>query len=174
MNEDHTTLDKNGRMKWDNDIFANEYYEGKWIGNSSQKEISREETLNKLHQQKSSILSKKHGGLFCEVCNKSFMDSSSFTAHINTQEHMQKAGIHSSYKTVTLADIKTKLALLKEKKKEQQMSPEEKEQRRQEWKMSRKQRKKEWKERSIQQQKQQDNDDKHLTETQPKYSSTFN
>lgn len=92
------------------------------------------------------LLTKKYGGLFCSVCEKSFMNSTSFSEHLESEEHRLKIGNNQPYKTITVEDIRTRILLLKEKKREEKMSQKDRDDLRKEWKESRKQRKKEWKE----------------------------
>ncbi|BFU18974.1 hypothetical protein EHI8A_068040 [Entamoeba histolytica HM-1:IMSS-B] len=145
------TLDKSGRRKWNKELYANEYFEGKWNGEEENSQLpSREESLKLINKKGSTILTKKQGRLYCTICKKMFSDSTSFTTHLNLPEHIEKAGIETNFKTPTVDDIKTKLQLLQEKKREEKETPEEKEYKRLEWKASRKERKREWKKRQQQ------------------------
>ena len=99
-----------------------------------------------MNQETTSLLTKKHGSLFCTLCEKSFIDTTTFTEHLQSSEHIAKSGTNQQFKTVTVNDIRTRLALLKEKKREEKMSQKDREDLRKEWKDSRKERKKEWKE----------------------------
>ena len=151
MSKGHYTLDNNGRRKWDKDVYENEYYDGKWmLGEEKKETITREEEIEQLKQTKESTVVVNGNGLYCKVCNKQFKDSQSYTNHINSQEHNSKAGIKTSYHVADIRDVKNRLALLKQKKMEKEMTPEEEQKRKEEWKKSRKQRKKEWKERQQQ------------------------
>ncbi|ELP86119.1 hypothetical protein EIN_327760 [Entamoeba invadens IP1] len=152
MNSSGVTYDKGGRRKWDKTIYSTEYYNGEYTGADAIKEpketITRDEMLKQI-EVKSDVLTKKSHGLYCSVCNRSFTDSASFTTHLNSPEHNDKAGTNISSKSVSADDIKTRLLLLKEKKEEENMSPEEKLKRKEAWKQSRKARKAEWKKRQC-------------------------
>ncbi|KAL7720660.1 C2H2-type domain-containing protein [Entamoeba marina] len=129
MKRNNYTIDKGGRRKWDKELYVTEYFEGQWSGEDNSIKVTREESLKQLQQlkeHKSNVLTKKGTGLFCNVCNKTFKDSSSFLEHINSPEHNEKAGIESVHKVAT-------------------ETPEERKQREDAFRASRKQRKKEWK-----------------------------
>ncbi|KAL7720659.1 C2H2-type domain-containing protein [Entamoeba marina] len=118
MKRNNYTIDKGGRRKWDKELYVTEYFEGQWSGEDNSIKVTREESLKQLQQlkeHKSNVLTKKGTGLFCNVCNKTFKDSSSFLEHINSPEHNEKAGIESVHKVATVDDVKTRLALLKQK-----------------------------------------------------------
>lgn len=153
MSAPNVTLDKGGRRKWNKDVYAVEYFEGQWNGSDAPGTQSREDALRQLDGQRAGVLSKRRGGLYCEVCNKSFKDSVSFTTHLNSPEHTGRAGVQTAFRAATADDVKTRLALLKEKDAERKESPAERERRLELWRSTRKQRKREWRMRQMNERK---------------------
>ena len=142
------TYDEGGRRRWNRAVYASEYHDGEWAGrDEAARGATREESLRQLAKPAGGTLTKRETGLFCTVCNRNFKDSANFLTHINSPEHIAKAGIEACHRVATVDDVRTRLGLLKAQKAERSETAEEKRAKLEAWRASRKERKREWRER---------------------------
>lgn len=61
----------------------------------------------------------QRGGFFCDTCDCLLRDSISFLDHINGKKHQKLLGMHMVVKKSTVEDIKERLKLIQDGKKEE-------------------------------------------------------